>query len=561
MANTIPPTTLGITGTDGKVAVYDGNAPWKWWNKKECFDGTVGAGRYVPKIGDYAEDTEGPESITYKVVNLDPTTLIPTYEKVRHECSCEDAADDPFSGNTVDSYRVYLDTSVTPFVLSVDARFQIGGTDTSYVKIFLGSDISAESGKAVSFLYDNTGQFLTHNVPLELVTLNNTTNHALKRVKSCNTNRAMRDAEEVTVVAYNDLGKVIARKKMWVVNTSFIMPVDASQKYITKIGIKTPYLSDTDDHIINIPMNTHIDAFNFIGLIHYSDGSTVEVPVDGVKFRIMGLENFISTVPNQSFPIDASYMLSNGEVTYNATSGEGKFVTEPYQMTTIKQEGAYIVKLYGYPVWVDSTVGYQMKWFLYNLDRGVSFEVTPYVYPGTTGDTFDGKAYGKVQNLTVRLNLRDVSMTFKSYQHVQTTTVVLREPGTERTTNWTIAFEPYQDPLYGVGLRANARMNSASNYSLRVGSGALDVNEWLQRLYLNTKPLIDRQREVNPVTPNFFAIELNGVRFEYPISQWNSELVVTQSVAPNSTLFIEFIKRANGTDLLLGVAGLPVYEL
>jgi hypothetical protein len=131
MANTIPPTTLGITGTDGKVAVYDGNAPWKWWNKKECFDGTLGAGRYVPKIGDYAEDTEGPESITYKVVNLDPTTLIPTYEKVRHECSCENAADDPFSGNTVDSYRVYLDTSVTPFVLSVDARFQIGGTDTS----------------------------------------------------------------------------------------------------------------------------------------------------------------------------------------------------------------------------------------------------------------------------------------------------------------------------------------------------------------------------------------------------------------------------------------------
>jgi hypothetical protein len=80
-------------------------------------------------------------------------------------------------------------------------------------------------------------------------------------------------------------------------------------------------------------------------------------------------------------------------------------------------------------------------------------------------------------------------------------------------------------------------------------------------LYLNTKPLIDRQREVNPVTPNFFAIELNGVRFEYPISQWNSELVVTQSIAPNSTLFIEFIKRTNGTDLLLGMAGLPVYEL
>jgi hypothetical protein len=78
---------------------------------------------------------------------------------------------------------------------------------------------------------------------------------------------------------------------------------------------------------------------------------------------------------------------------------------------------------------------------------------------------------------------------------------------------------------------------------------------------LNAKPLIDRAREVNPVTPNFFAIELNGQRFEYPISQWNSEIVVTQSVALNGTLFVEFIKRANGSDLLLGVAGLPIYEL
>jgi hypothetical protein len=155
-------------------------------------------------------------------------------------------------------------------------------------------------------------------------------------------------------------------------------------------------------------------------LTHFGEYSLVDLNRAGTPLiEIVSEPDIHSAAAARAYATELYRLMTYGEVTYNATSGEGKFVTEPYQMTTIKQEGAYIVKLYGYPVWVDSTVGYQMKWFLYNLDRGVSFEVTPYVYPGTTGDTFDGKAYGKVQNLTVRLNLRDVSMSFKSYQHAK----------------------------------------------------------------------------------------------------------------------------------------------
>lgn len=552
-----------ITGTDGKVAVHDPDRLWTWWNMKEIYTGGPGENRYAPRVGDYIEDTTGPRSITYEVTGLDLTTLIATWVKKRRECECGDENTlDGLVGPTSDSYRVYLDDSVTPHVLAVDARLRVGGTMTSHAKLFKGSNIGPD-GVCISYLYDNSGTFLSQRIPLELVGVDIDThvNHSIKCISVCNTNTKLRDGERVTAVIYDDNGHVVAVRELLAVNTSYVRSTNAAQKYIQSISLKSPYISSGDDHTLNYPINTPIDSANMIGRIHYSDGSIVEQPVDGTKFELMGLENFISTVIGQRFPVSLKYTLSPGEITYQAVSGEGKYITEPYSMITTEQIGSFTVKLYAYPVWIDSTTGYALKYFLYNLDRNIGRDVTGFVHPNQDSDVYNGKAYGLTQRLSVRINLRDADPSVNSYIHTQIIEVALLEPGTARTTNWSIGFEPSQNPKYGINVRARVAMVTASNYRVRVNSEATSLTDWLERLFYRAKPLVNLQKEVMAPEPNFFAIIQNGSRYEFPVTLWNSELTIGQSFDLNSTLFIEFIKRTPTNDIIMGVAGLPIYEM
>lgn len=557
MPNIIPPSTTGITGTDGKVAVYDGAASWRWWNLRDIFTGGPGLNRYVPKIGDYVEDTSGPYTITYEVIDIDPTTLIAELKRKFRENEMVQTSGG-LLGQTSATMRVYLNTSITPHVLAVEARLAVYGSMTSYAKIFLGTNVGPD-GKCISFLYDNGGNFLTQNIPLDLV--DPTPDHIKKVIRVCQTNQTMRSGELVTVVIYDDEGIEVSRDQLIVINTTFVRQVDTSQKYITEITLDSPYISELDPKLLEFPLNTPVEAFSMQGVVHYSDGSTNTMPVDQTKFRVFGLENFISTVVGQHFPISICYTLSPGEVTYNATSGEGMYVTAPYEMTTVNQIAAFTVKLYCYPVWSNAIQGYTLKWFMYNLDRTMSFEVTPFVHFNGDSDVYSSTAYGLKQNLSVRINLRDVSVTFKSFIYNQTFSLVLMEPGTARTTNWTIAYEPSQQPLYGVNLKAKARMLAVSNWKLRIDSGFVYLDNWLDRLFYDGKPLVDLQREVKAPEPDFFALLIGADRFEYPISMWNQELTIARDLTINGTLFIEFFKRTSSSDLVLGLAAMPIYEL
>lgn len=562
----MPLSTAGITGIDGVVPVHDPYARWQSWNIEEIYMvNGPGAKRYVPKINDYVEDTVA--FVTYIVTAIDPVTLMSTLTPINRNVNngvinTEDTIIGVGPGTQSDTYRVYLDTSVTPHILAVDARLKVGGSMANYVKIFKGSNLTS-SGKVVSFLYDPAGTFLTQNIPLELAAIDSHTNHAIKVVSVCYTNEQMADGEIVTVVVYSSDGHVVSRRQLLVENTSFIRSVNSAQKYISHISLRSPFLSTSDQNTLNYPINVPLQAFNMIGVIHYSDNTIDELPVDGSKFKIMGLERFVATVVGQEIQLGLSYALSPGEICYGAVSGDGKFVTEPYRMIVTNQIGSYTVKLFCYPVWVDNNSGYMLKWFMYNLDRDTSFDVTPFVSMNAGTPAFRPTAYGETQKLSARINIRDVSAIFNSYIHIQSVDVVLRSPATARDvdqSNWSIGFEPGQDPQYGLNLKGRLEIISGTLSKITLLSGISTQNEWLEKLYFATKPLYDRRRETRPPEPNFFAVNVNGTRYEFPITAWNNPLSVGGGLEIDDTLFIEFFKRDSGTDMLLGMSAIQLIE-
>lgn len=552
--------TITVVGNDGHAAVYDPEARWCWWSLKEIYMGNAAENRYVPKVDDFVKDTQ--TNKTYRVEALDITTLIPTLVEVKDVPVGEftDVLLGVGPGTQSDTYRVYLDKSVMPHTLAVDARLTVAGSMAVSCKLFLGNTLDGNS-EVISNMYDGSGNLLGNSIPLELVQMPNGQNVAIKTVPVCYTTRDLPDGERVTAVFYSADGHVVSKRQMLIENTAFIRSASLGTKYITGISLKSPFLSQGDAKLIQFPLNVPLQGLALTGVVQYSDGSKLELPVDGSKFSIFGFEHFASTVVGQRFPLVLKYQLSAGEICYaNNTVSASKFITESYKAVSMNEDGAFTVKLFGFPVWQDAIYGYRMEWYMYNLDRQAAFLVTPYVSFNANSQAFNGLLYGVNQHLSVSLNLKSVNPSFKDYIHVQAVDVVLLGPGTQRTTNWTIGFDPDQDPAYGVANHALSTFTNSSLSTLNVGLEAPNVDAWLDRIYYGVRPLFDSAAELEPPLPTHFVIKGPSSDVVLPLSAWNQTTTLNFALANSSTVFIKFIKRTADNDIQLAIAALPVYQ-
>lgn len=549
----------GIVGTDGKIPVYSPNSRWTIWNKNEIYTGNQGQNRYVPKVGDLVLDQEF--WVYYEVVSVDPVTYVASLrEKDTRDLSGEMSDYDILlgvgPGTQSDTYRVYIDKSVTPYTMAVDARLRVAGTMCASAKIYKGANINSEAS-AISKVYDGSGNFLGTVVPLELAAMDGN-NKSIKVVPVCYTSEDLEDGELVTAVFYSDTGHVVSKRQLLVENTGFIHSTDDSVKYITGISLKSPFMSGSDPDLIEYPINVPVPGLYLTGVVHYSNGETQEYPVMGTKFSVFGLDNFIATIVGQKFNLVLKYVLGENEVAYGATVTNERFITKTYKSVVAKANGAYTLKLFGYPNWIDGIAGYRMEWFLYNLDRNLNERVTPYVRISDVNSVFDPLLFGSRQKLNVAVNLQDVSPLFSNYRHAQTLDVTLLSPGGEEGTNWMVGFDPTQNPQFGIKNKAKYVFINQNLKKLKIDSGYLTLNEWLQNLYYPTKPLVNPYNEAEPIVPDYFTILVGSERNAYPIAEWNSVFSVSENLWHGATVFIEFFKRTNTNDIRLAIAGIPV---
>lgn len=558
-----------INGIDGIAPIYNPGARFQIWALSEIFTGPddVGTNKYIPNPGDYVVDTTS--DTWYKVIAVDQTTFISTFTTLVAApvgvLSANDMLLGVGPGTQSDTYRVYIDKAVLPYTLCVDVRLKVAGSAANSCIIYRGT-ILGDNAVAVSGVYDQAGNLLGQNIPLELVAMDGN-NTSIKTVPVCHTVIDLPDGEIVTAVFYSADGNVVSKRQLLVENTAFIRSTDASVKYITGISLDSPFLSQADNTLIQYPINVPLNGLMLEGVVTYSDGSQLRLPVDGSKFSIYGFAGYIATVVGQKFNLVLKYILSSDEIVYDAqnVSGQigGQFITAAYKATTLKNDGAFSVKLFGYPVWVDANTGYHLRWFLYTLDRKLVYDVTPHVGFNTNSPLFTPNAYGVKQTLSVFVNMQDVDPAFTAYRNVQTIDITLVAQGTARTTNWTIGFTPNQSPPYGLNnhaiAAAPASQGSGTTPWVDISLGALTQSEWLDRLYFATQPLTDPVSELVPPTPNMFAVVVNGQDVVFPLSAWNTHLDIPDVLYENTTAFIKFFLRTPNNDAQLAIAAMPVY--
>jgi hypothetical protein len=547
---------VGIVGIDGYTPLYEPQASWKMWSIHEIYRGLEGQNKFVPKVDDYVIEPE--TFTTYRVQALDPVTFIPDLYLIKPYGANFVYSDvDILLGPTNENFRAYVDKSVTPYTLSIDDALHVYGSEAQAARIYRGTIIDPHY--VASMVYDNNGNFIGNDVALEMVQFNSHDNYATKIVKTCNTNMDLQDGEILTIVVLGSGGRVLSKRGVIVENTTFVARAFNEQKYITNIFLRSPFVSSVDPNIINYPVNLPISSFNPIAVVQYNDASQVEWPIDGTKFEIEGLTPFVSTIIGHKVPLVLRYKLDPTEATIAGLTSDYVYITKPYELVVSEPNTSYNVQLNVFPVWSNATASYVLKAYLTNLDRNIYFDVTSFLTIATNSQAFNPTLYGITQRITFRVNLRDVSSLYNYFIYTQVSDIVLRAPvpDTSHPTPWEVGIRvPSTIPNYGENNIATR--NPTHPEKLRLHSGGLDLDTWLDHIYIRSQPLLNPLSETSPMTPSHMKVIYNGNEVIVPVTQYNTDITMPVNITLYDSVTVIFMKQISTGYLILSAAMLSI---
>jgi hypothetical protein len=532
------------------------------WRIEELYTGPTGEGQVFPNNDDLVIDyTTGQflrvidadyTNYSYRFKNFTPTS---TENETEITGSC--------GYFSPDTFRVYVDDSKHPATLHTDASLRWPGSDNDCIRIFKGVDISTDNAVVISGYYVN-GRLVSDTIPLTLAAVNNVTNVTIKSPLPGVCTKPIDDGELVTVVVYTDAGVPSLIRRCHVVKTNLVMALENPSRQITDVKLISPFISPEDDRLLVLPTNIPLEDIPLHAEVRYTDGSR-RVTIDGTRAILHGLRNsgshdtfYISSNVGQTMPLTLSYHMGRNE-TYAGDDVVDGVINKAYGATTLEVDGAYSVKLYVVPQWLDVERGYRLHYYLYSLERGNVFDATPYVYPAVNSPVFDPKLYGVKQRLAVNVDLSKVSPTYNAHIHPQSFHISLLSPGYAQQDNFIIHYV-HDQPGVGDDCFALFHYDNVTHWMLDVTCGAKDKAEWLQRLYTQAYPLYDRRTEATPPEPTHFEVIVGGKSYLKLINEWVAPFHVDFQVNEADTVILRWIRRTPNDDLQLGLTPMLAHQ-
>ena len=291
------------------------------WNRTEIVSFPGETNKFIPNVNDAVRDWD---QGLFRVTSVDETTGMSVLE-LWHDPVAPDP-DGPENvliatgpGYSSESFRCFLDQTVTPHTFTPDLRCHFYGTEVQGYKIFKGSDISEAYGQVISEYYDGSGNYLGPMIPVEVAVLpgmlpGTTYQHGVTVPMAGYTSIDLPDGERVTLVAYAANGKQLSIAQLIVVNSQAIRQPDTSKRYVKGISIDSSWVSASDPKVVEFPLNVAVEALPMTGLVHYRDGKKDRKAVNGSAMELLGLRNYVATEVGQEFGMTLTYQLAADEV-------------------------------------------------------------------------------------------------------------------------------------------------------------------------------------------------------------------------------------------------------
>ena len=562
-------TTLNLSVPTPMQPEKNPNRRYTEWARHEVYTGPNGTGAYVPNQHDRVWDRL---TGVWEVSSVDYTTGLSILAPI-NICNTGQGATEDDSllsigpGSASQAYVLLVDTSVIPHVVKFDHRFFIPGSEAAYVKIFKTADISG-GGNVISATFNTAGAMTSENIALEAF-YNNTT---LKRPRTGYLTEAVPAGELLTVVVYDRDGTRGSTYRMVVSLTNSIRDLNAEFSYVTGIELISDFQSAGDANVIEIPQNMNIDATLIKGRVyHYGKPPTV-LPIDGSKFMLHGTNAYIATVPNQEGDLVLTYKLGTNENAYGTTT-DG-LISRSYRIKTVNADLRYTLKLFATPVWANNK--WSLRWFLYNLDRTIMFDVTDKVAVATGSRAYDGDPANKnIQSLQVAINWNQVAVGNGYHYHVQNFKIKNNAPGSEALSKAgdgsirsyvTISYTDELD-FYGTEMSAKVYPNpqQLTRSMLHIGNGYDDLSEWLDAIYYGLAPLHLDSAEFEPPKPTHVRLSCGDFYRVVPIEQAYfpiKDVSIPLTPSPQGkTLLLEFIQQNGLEELELAMGYLTIQHV
>ena len=548
-------TNHGVVGTDGVIPSYNPEGLWKTWDIDELYMGGPGAKKYVGKVGDHAIQKLTGFRYYIKALSID---LIPTLEPLTGSNSINlnttDLLVSAGPGLASQNYRAYYDASVFPYRIDISAFLTIRSVQAAYATLIYGN-FQGEN-ETISFIMDAAGNKTTDRVPLEALPPPNGdyANYRFKSVAPFFTNKRLVNGDQVTLVLYSASHHVVGHTVLTVTESRAMRGSNAATRYVTHISVASPFLSDTDPTVLELPMGWNKASMNITGQVHYSDGSMVQVPIDGRRMSLRGIDQVLSSIPDHYMDLTLSYSLPDGESSISEMAVFANTINQPMRVRIVDAQNSYSVKLYAIPYWDANNFMYRLKWMMLDLERIAFYDVTNHVQPAANSPIFDGMAFNAIQRFQVSLNLRSVFSTYKPYIHTQIVEVSLYGAPSDFLVPWSIRQVQTDPRLFG---DVYAKIDGAGTVTLI--NGQESETDWLKKLYHNSQPLSEYPDIPDHYpTPTHFIVYANGKEAEYPISFWNRSVTVPNGYKPYDTIMVIFVRETSSSKLYLSFAPLTV---
>jgi hypothetical protein len=543
------------------VPIYDPQRGFKTWHINEIYTGPNGSGAYVPNVNDLVIDwARGLLRVSAVDITTGLSTLVDHVFPSANDISNSDVLFGVGPGYTSELWRLYVNRNVVPHTLSINSSLVIYDPASSYCKIFKGTNTSA-TGIVISANYNNAGDYVSENIPLIDITVPVDSENGISanaKVPGVGyTNEALNDNDLVTLVIYTAAGNVTGRYKLQVSNTSFIRSLEANTRYISDIVIESPFISENDSRVIEVPLNVPLSSVVARARVFYTDGTSRAVTIDGTKCSLYGFENYVATISGQRIPLVLNYKLGANEFSTISQGGAERAISKPYDVRTIDVVGGYSVKLFPIPTWNVTTEAWDLTYLLYTLDRGEWFNATPFIEVGANSQAYNGRSWSNTQWLTVALDIEKVDPRLTTFRHVQRFGISLLRNGLSPDDSWTLHFNDSGVP-YGAGISCQADFISVGHWSLNIACGKTALEDWLDALYYRVEPLFDVQNESRAPAPTHFVLNINGIRNEYPIASWNIAIPSTTGSLAGTSAVIEWRRRVSAETLELGATPIKI---
>lgn len=534
------------------------------WNLNEIYNGSDTGGEYTPNPDDEVWSWSGG---LYRVVAVDYQTGLSTLEKHSDKNLSSGLREDDIllsakPGSPADSFRIYVNTSVTPHVMNFDNFLHVYGTNSHYLKVFKGTDIGANAD-VISGQFSSSGILITENILLDQVRDPEGTIRAIKAPQSGFVTDTLKEGEIVTVVIYSGSGEVLSVSKLVTVLSNSIRNIDASKKQITDISLITPFLSTTDNLLLEVPINLTIDSMPMQMGVTYNDGSRVTYAIGDDKAKLHGIENFISSEMGYTADLVLTYTLGEGEYSNLVKSvGDRVFINKAYRLRTIDSDSAYSVKLFVIPKWDFTKNEWTLEYYMYTLDRDVYYRVTPYIEYGTNTPSFNGKQFNTAQVLQVSVNLSKVHSSYNYHRHTTSFKITLNQPATNVGSAGYYLLEYNNDSI--VGARGVAKVNEFANvYTADISQNLMSGGDILDSLYWNTEPLYYEYAEAKAPAPTHARVKIgdNWSR-TLPVDELTDIMqnvdAVPTDVRQGALVRVEWYRQTQTEILELGTTALTV---